>query len=76
MRSSGIPFTEQMFQGFLDQGLDVPADRTAQLVTFLASGQADALSGRYLDANEDIWTVLQRTEEIRASDLYVLRARR
>ena len=76
MLHSGIPFTEHMFQGFLDQGLDVPPGRTAQLVTVLASGLADALSGRYLDANEDVRSVLQRVDEIRGADLYVLRARR
>ena len=45
-------------------------------MTVLASGQADALSGRYLDANEDVRLVLQRLDEIREADLYVLRARR
>lgn len=73
---SGVPFTEQMFQGFLEHGLDVPAERTAQLVTVLASGLADALSGRYLDANEGVEGVLDRIDEIREADLYVLRARR
>lgn len=73
---SGVPFIEQMFAGMLDQGIDVPPERAAHLVVFLASGRADALSGRYLDANDDVQLVLERGDEIREADLYVLRSRR
>lgn len=36
------------FRRIFDEGLDVPVGRPAQLVLELASGRADALSGRFL----------------------------
>ncbi len=38
-----------------DESVWTPPDRTAELVTFLASGALDALSGRYIHAAADDW---------------------
>jgi 3-oxoacyl-[acyl-carrier protein] reductase len=53
----------------------VPVERAAELCVFLATGKADRLSGRYLHASKDITELVQRTDEILANDLYVLRLR-
>src|SRR5262249_10926582 len=48
----------------------------AQLVVFLASGDGDRLSGRFLHALDDVHDLLARIEEIEREDLYALRLRR
>jgi NAD(P)-dependent dehydrogenase (short-subunit alcohol dehydrogenase family) len=52
-----------------------PADRTADLVARLASGQADVLTGRLLNVSDDLAEMVQRAESIRQDDLYTLRLR-
>ena len=51
------------------------ADEAARLVVLLASGLADALSGRYLSVADDVQSLVAREAEIRAADLLVLRLR-
>jgi NAD(P)-dependent dehydrogenase (short-subunit alcohol dehydrogenase family) len=58
-----------------EQGRDRPPERAAQLVTFLASGHGDGLSGRCLFVGDDVAELVQRAEEIQREDLYVLRFR-
>jgi NAD(P)-dependent dehydrogenase (short-subunit alcohol dehydrogenase family) len=60
----------------LDEGQDVTTDVVADLVLFLASGQADPLSGRLLSVNEDLPEILRRAEDVERDELYVLRTRR
>ncbi len=48
----------------------------ARLVVRLASGEADALAGRFVHALDDLDNLLTRTDEIKAEDAYVLRLRR
>jgi hypothetical protein len=45
------------------------------LVAYLASGAADALSGRNIDASGDAAQMAARAAEIEEHDLYVLRER-
>ena len=47
--------------------------QTGELCVFIASGQADRLSGRYLHVLADIPAMLERTDEILEKDLYALR---
>ena len=47
----------------------------ATLVVYLASGAADALSGRNLDVSDDVAQMVTRAAEIEEHDLYVLRQR-
>ena len=54
----------------------VDVERAADLVSFLASGRADRLSGRFLHALDDVAGLAERAEEIVADDLYAVRLRR
>ena len=52
----------------------VPPERAAALAVFLASEEADGLSGRLISAVWDDWESMNgRIEQIMASDLYTLR---
>lgn len=56
-------------------GRDLPPDRIAKLVVELASGLGDVLTGRYIDAHNDLTELLTRVDQIREGDLYMLRVR-
>lgn len=58
-----------------EHGHDFPPERTARLVAFLASGQADGLSGRVLYVDYDIADLVRRAKQIQDEDLYTLRYR-
>src|SRR5579862_1060330 len=62
-------------QKYLDEGRDTPPEATADLVEFLASGKADALSGYLFSAGEDGDAMMRRAEEIRREQMYLLRVR-
>jgi len=53
----------------------LPADRIAGLVVELATGRADALSGRFLHVLDDLDELVVRSGEITRDDLYALRFR-
>ena len=54
-----------------------PPELAPQLVRVLASGRADALSGRYLHAEHDaVEELIRRADEIREQDLNAIRLRR
>jgi NAD(P)-dependent dehydrogenase (short-subunit alcohol dehydrogenase family) len=63
------------FRKLFDQGRDVPAETAAQLVVQVASGRADALSGRFFGIADELEKLLGRLEEIKRADLYTLRIR-
>jgi hypothetical protein len=44
-------------------------------VLALASGRADALSGRLFSVGEDVDEIVRRAEQVRADELYLLRLR-
>jgi 3-oxoacyl-[acyl-carrier protein] reductase len=68
--------------GWLPEMQAVPADawmgpeRVADLVVLIATGRADALSGRFLYALDDVDDPIRRTEEICREDLYTVRLRK
>jgi len=64
------------FRKLFDRGRDVPAEKAAQLVVQLASGRADALSGRFIDVSDDLAKLLERLDDVKSSDLYTLRVRK
>lgn len=64
------------FSNIFEEGRDVPPDLAANLILYLASGQADALTGRFFIVPEDPEEVVKRTEEVKREDLYTLRLRR
>ena len=67
-----------MFRTSLAEGYPfecVLPEHAAKLVTFLASGRADALSGRYVSVDDDVAEMVSRAEEIQEGELYALRLR-
>ena len=54
---------------------DVSPERGAGLVVILASGRADALSGRYVSVHDDLDALIARAASIVHKDLYTLRLR-
>jgi NAD(P)-dependent dehydrogenase (short-subunit alcohol dehydrogenase family) len=69
------PFVQQWFQQLYQDGRDTPIQRSVELMLFLASGKADALSGRYVDVDDDLNALLQQADVIERDDLYTLRLR-
>jgi NAD(P)-dependent dehydrogenase (short-subunit alcohol dehydrogenase family) len=61
------------FQKIFDEGHDTPLDLTLAVFMLLASGQADALSGRHIADTDVPAQLLQNLEQIRQDNLYVLR---
>jgi NAD(P)-dependent dehydrogenase (short-subunit alcohol dehydrogenase family) len=70
------PVVGQMFQGILDQGRDTPIDRVAEMLLFLVSGRADALSGRFIEARDNEDDLARRAEEIQRNDLHTVTLRK
>lgn len=52
-----------------------PAEQGAAMVAAIASGKADALSGRYIHVAEDLDDLISRADEIQANDTHALRLR-
>ena len=69
--SCGIPSVEQMFQGWFDNAVNVPPERAARLVAYLASGKADVLSGRHFNVFTDPEQMVASANDIVERDLYV-----
>ena len=63
---------DQFVEGFRALSVD-PPELGANLIAFLATGKADALSGRYISAHDDTLTLIERAEEIQRNNLYTLR---
>jgi NAD(P)-dependent dehydrogenase (short-subunit alcohol dehydrogenase family) len=59
----------------LDQGQFVPPAPAARLVILVASGRADALSGRFFTIADDVVGLADRVERERLTDLQTLRLR-
>ena len=58
-----------------NQGRDTPIDRAAQMLLFLVSGRADALSGRFILVQDNAEELVRRAEEIQREDLHILALR-
>lgn len=63
------------FQNLFDKGWDTPMERAVAVFLFLASGRADALSGRHIRVEDDPDDLMRRAGEIERDDLYTLRLR-
>lgn len=73
--SSVEPSVATFFEGAFGRGQDVAPEKAARLVVYLASGQADARSGRYVDVHADVQQMVANAGDIEERDLYVLRQR-
>lgn len=69
------PWMQQNWRQRFAEATDTPIERSVTLVLQLAAGQADVLSGRYIDAENDLTELLHRAGEIQSKDLYTLRLR-
>ena len=69
------PWVQQWFQQLYRDGADTPIERSVELLMFLASGQADALSGRFVDVDDDLDALVQQADALQRDDLYTLRLR-
>src|SRR5262245_36530407 len=67
--------TGDFFRAFLDERRDTPITRSTQMLLFLVSGRADALSGRFIHVRDDEEALVRRTDEIRQDNLHVLTVR-
>jgi NAD(P)-dependent dehydrogenase (short-subunit alcohol dehydrogenase family) len=63
------------FRALVSQGRDTPIERCAQMVLFLVSGRADALSGRFIRAQDNEEDLVRRAEEIQRDDLHTVTLR-
>jgi len=55
----------------------VPPERAAEAVVYVASGRADALSGRFIDVTvDDVSDLARRAHQIQQDDLLAMRLRR
>jgi NAD(P)-dependent dehydrogenase (short-subunit alcohol dehydrogenase family) len=63
------------FREVFVQGRDVPPDRAATLVRLVASGRADALSGRFFTIADDVLALAERVRREGPDDLQTLRLR-
>jgi NAD(P)-dependent dehydrogenase (short-subunit alcohol dehydrogenase family) len=64
------------FRERIDAGHAVPPETAAELIAVLASGRADALSGRYVSVEDDLEQLIASAEEVRRRDLHVLKVER
>ena len=64
-----------LVQKLLDEGREVTPDVVAELVLFLASGQADALSGRLISVDRDYRQMAHRAEEALREEVGLLRTK-
>ena len=74
-QQAAAPALAAIFRQRLATGGDIPAERSAALLVQLASGVADALSGRYLTYADDLGALLAQSEEITRDGRYTLRLR-
>jgi NAD(P)-dependent dehydrogenase (short-subunit alcohol dehydrogenase family) len=58
-----------------EEGRDVPPEEAARLTVYLASGQADLLTGRYLRVGDDVPDLVRRAAEIKEQDRRTMRLR-
>jgi 3-oxoacyl-[acyl-carrier protein] reductase len=75
--SPGLVQSDMTKDAFSDDAPWTPPELAPQLVRVLASGRADALSGRYLHAeHDDIEDLIRRADEIQTDDLNAIRLQR
>ena len=67
------PWMQQDWRQRFADATDTPIDRSVTLILQLAAGQADVLSGRYIDAEEELTKLLDHADKIESKDLYTLR---
>ncbi len=67
------PEIQQYFQQLYEDNEDTPIEQSVKLILQLASGQVDALSGCYIDVNDDISKLTIQSDIIQKEDRRKLR---
>ena len=67
--------TRKILSARFEEGAETPLETCVNMFMFLASGRADALTGRHISDSEDEADLLRRAEEIQQNDSYTLRLR-
>jgi len=67
-----LPWYSKIFE----EGRDFPPERAAELVVKLASGCADALTGRYIAVSDNVDAMVEQAERIAKEELYLLRLKK
>ena len=68
-------YLPDLYSYVLQGGGNVTPERAAEVVLFLASGQADALSGCFISVDDDLAEMVRRAKEIQQDELHTLRLR-
>jgi NAD(P)-dependent dehydrogenase (short-subunit alcohol dehydrogenase family) len=64
------------FKRLFDEGFTVPPERPAALVLELASGRADALSGKFISVYDDLEQLIANAADLQQKNLHVLKVER
>ena len=64
------------FKRLFDEGFTVPPERPAALVLELATGRADALSGRFISIYDDLDQLIANAADLQQRDLHALKVDR
>jgi len=64
------------FREIFDEGRDLPPERPAALMLALASGKADALTGCFIQPQDDLDSIIAAAGEIESRKLYTLQVSR
>jgi NAD(P)-dependent dehydrogenase (short-subunit alcohol dehydrogenase family) len=78
-RDAEGPLAERVrswFERELAEGRTVSAEEAAAFVVELASGRADALSGRYIAIEDDLDALIERADEVQRDNLQALKVER
>jgi hypothetical protein len=79
VRHAEGPLVERVrswFERQLAEGRTVSAEEAAAFVVDLASGRADALSGRYIAIEDDLAALVERAHEVQRDNLQALKVQR
>lgn len=64
------------FKRLFDEGFTVPAERPAALVVELASGRADALTGKFISVYDDLDQLIDHAADVQQRNLHTLKVDR
>jgi NAD(P)-dependent dehydrogenase (short-subunit alcohol dehydrogenase family) len=67
---------QSWFERQIAEGRTVSAEQAADFVVDIASGRADALSGRYIAIEDDLDALVERAQEVRRDNLQALKVER
>jgi NAD(P)-dependent dehydrogenase (short-subunit alcohol dehydrogenase family) len=67
------PEVQQWFRNLFAEGADTPIEHSVDLILKLAAGEGDALSGCYIDVDDDLKVLIEERSSNPQSDTHTLR---